>query len=84
MEAELTGWIIGWVVGGVVVVIVVALLLVLIVSARKIASQAGDILAALDDSRERTLGLWDVDDVNAHLDSIRSSTAAARRVLSGG
>jgi hypothetical protein len=80
----MTGWVIGWIMGGVVVAVVVALLLVLIMSARKIAGQAGDILTALDDSRERTLGLWEVDAVNAHLDSIRSVATTARRVLTGG
>jgi len=79
----MTAWVIGWVIGGVVVVIVVVLLLVLILSARKIAAQAGDILAALDSSRERTLGLWEVDAVNEHLDSIRSATATARKAVGG-
>jgi hypothetical protein len=81
---SMTGWIIGWTIGGVVVLVVVALLLILIVSARKIAAQAGDILVALDESRERTLGLWEVDSINSHLESIGSAAAAARRVLSGG
>ncbi len=79
-----TGWIIGWAIGAVVVVAVVALLLILIMKARKIGDQAANILAALDESRENTLALWEVDSVNRSLETTRSALRQARIAVAGG
>ncbi|MBW3667014.1 MAG: hypothetical protein KY394_05395 [Actinobacteria bacterium] len=78
-----TGWLIGYIIGGVVVILVVALLLILIFTARKIGDQADDIEAALATARDRTLALWEVEQVNARVGSIRDRLAAARQVLGG-
>ncbi len=80
----LTEWVIGYVIGVVVVVIVVVLATILILQARKIASQASDIIAALDEARENTAGLWEVDSVNRSLENTRDAARTARMVLSGG
>ncbi len=78
------GWIIGWAIGAVVVVAVVVLLLILIMQARKIGNQAANILAALDESRENTLALWEVDSVNRSLEATRSALRRARIAVAGG
>lgn len=80
----LTEWVVGYSIGLAVVVIVVVLATILILQARKIASQAIDILAALDEAREHTEGLWAVDTVNRSLESSRDAARTARMVLSGG
>ncbi|MFP5332604.1 MAG: hypothetical protein ACLGHX_09650 [Acidimicrobiia bacterium] len=76
-----TGWLVGYVVGVTVVVVVAALALTLIVQARKIGDQAGDILAALERSRDNTAPLWAVDTVNRALYRIRDAAVTARTVL---
>lgn len=80
----LTEWVIGYIIGIVVVVIVVVLATILIIQARKIASQAVDILSALDEARANTDGLWDVDAVNRSLENTLDAARTARMVLSGG
>ena len=79
-----TEWLIGYLIGGLVVLIVAVLAIILILQARKIGDQAMDILVALEEGRDNTRGLWDIDEVNRSLDSIRQSAREARVVLSGG
>ena len=79
-----TEWLIGYLIGGVVVLIVAALAIILILQARKIGDQALDILAALEEGRDNTKGLWDVDGVTRSLEPVRQSAREARIVLSGG
>ena len=79
-----TEWLIGYLIGGVVVLIVAVLAIILILQARKIGDQALDILAALEEGRDNTKGLWAVDGVNRSLESVRQSAREARIVLSGG
>lgn len=79
-----TGWLIGYIIGGAVVVIVAVLAITLILQARKIGAQAADILRALEAGRDNTAGLWEVDDVNRSLDTVRKSARSARLTLTGG
>ena len=79
-----TDWLIGYIIGIVVVIIVATLALTLIVQARKIGSQAEDILEALRQSRDHTEGLWAVDKVNRSLGEVRSAAREARLLASGG
>lgn len=79
-----TDWLIGYIIGVLVVVIVAALALTLIAQARKIGSQAQDILEALRHSRDHTEGLWEVDKVNRSLDEVRTAAREARLIAGGG
>lgn len=79
-----TDWVIGYIIGLVVVVIVVVMATILILQARRIAFQAADILVALDEARENTNGLWEVDAVNRSLENTREAARTARGVLGGG
>lgn len=79
-----TGWLIGYIIGGAVVVIVAVLALILIAQARRIGSQAGEILAALEAARDNTDGLWEVDTINRSLDDVRATARQARLTVSGG
>jgi len=76
-----SGWAIGFTIGLVVVVVVVVLLLLMIVGARRVATKAEDILAALLEARDNTYGLWAVADTNATADRIVDAATAAREAL---
>ena len=75
------GWIVGWTIGGVVVALVVALLLLLIRGASRAGVKAGNILRALEASRDNTAGLWSVDTTNKTARRITNAATAARQHL---
>jgi hypothetical protein len=78
-----TWWYVGWVIAGAVVLIAAALLLTIIFLGRRIVSQADDITAALDGTRQNTDPLWGVKQINLNLDRINRGLVAARRALGG-
>lgn len=63
-------WIVGWAAGGAVVLVASGLLLIIIALARRIAGQAGEIVAALDGARANTEALFDLASVNHSLEAI--------------
>ena len=77
----MTGWWIGWGIGAVVVVLVVALLLLMIRGAGRAVVKAGNVLAALEASRDNTAALWQVDDINRHVTRITRAATTARKHL---
>lgn len=72
------GWIVGWVIGGVVVALVVALLLLMIRGAHRAGVKAGNVLSALEASRDNTAALWSVDATNKTARRITKAATAAR------
>lgn len=76
-----TGWYVGFGIAAVVIVIVVVLVAVILRLARKISIQARDVTLALDECRNNTLALWDVQMVNDGVKDINRSAAAARHLL---
>ena len=76
-----TWWIVGYVIAGAVVLVAAALLLLIIALGRRIARQAGEIVAALDGARANTTALFDVVRVNHALDRITRGLAAVREGL---
>lgn len=78
-----TWWYVGWVIAGAVVLIAAVLLLTIIFLGRRIVSQADDITAALDGTRQNTDPLWGVKQINLNLDRINRGLAAARKALGG-
>lgn len=79
----MNGWLIGWAIGGLVVAIVVVLLLLMISGASRAGDKAEEILAALEEARANTAGLWKVADTNAAAARIVGAAATARRALAG-
>ena len=77
------GWIIGYIAGGAVVVVVAFVLIVMIAGARRAASKAEAILAALEDARDGTAALWALQDTKVTAGRIVAAAAAARRGLAG-
>ena len=81
----MTGWIVGWSVGLAAITVVVLLLTIMIVRASRVAATAEAIAAALDDSRDNTLGLWEVETTRSTVSRIvRAATAAREHLASQG
>lgn len=80
----MNGWILGYIIGAVVVVIVVAVLLLMIVGARRTAEKAEAILAGLNDVRDNTEGLWQVQATVSTAERIVAAAADARISLTPG
>lgn len=72
------GWIVGWTIGTIVVLALVALLLTMIRGASRAGVKAGNILEALERSRDNTAGLWSVDVTNKTARRITTAATAAR------
>lgn len=72
-------WMFGWVLGAIVVVVAASLILMIIFQARKIISQAGDIIDAIDGARESTNALYDVTKTNLAIEQITRGLANARQ-----
>jgi len=77
----LTGWYIGFSIAILVIAIVVILVASILVLARRIGTQAIAIEDSLDESRQRTLPLWNVANVNDELNQSVRRAATARSVL---
>lgn len=80
----MSGWIIGFIVGVVVVVVVVVVLLLMIRGARRTATKAEAILAALEEARDNSAALNKVAETNAQAERIVAGAANARIALGGG
>jgi hypothetical protein len=74
-------WTIGFAIAGAVVVVAAALLVTIIMLGRRIVSQAGSIIEALDATRENTNPLYDVPAVNHNIERITRGLRAAREGL---
>jgi hypothetical protein len=72
-EGDTTGWAIGYTVGIVVVLVVVALVVPILLLAKAIGRQAGDINASLGDSVRHT----------AALAQLRTTNDSATRIVAG-
>jgi len=75
------GWVLGWTIGLAVVAVVVILLVLLIVLASRAGAKAEAILVALQDARDNTEGMWQLDATNQVTDRIIASATAAREHL---
>lgn len=80
----MNGWILGYLIGAVVVLVVVAALLLMIRGARQTAEKAEAILAALNDARDGTAGLWRLGATVKTAERIAEAAADARRSLTPG
>lgn len=80
----MNGWVLGYLIGAVVVVIVVVVLLLMIAGARRTAEKAEAILAALNDARDGTQGLWQLGATVATAERIVAAAQDARISLTPG
>ncbi len=71
-------WTIGSLTGAAVVLVAAVLLLAAIALGRRIVGQAGDIMEALDATRENTNPMFDIAAVNHNLDRITRGLRTAR------
>lgn len=71
-------WVLGSSLGVVVVLIAAVLLVTIILLARRIGRTAGEIVVALDGTRENTNAMFDVAAVNHAIDRITRGLRAAR------
>jgi len=80
----MNGWIVGYLIGAVVVAVVALALLLMIRGARRTAERAEAVLAALNDARDGTAGLWKLGDTVATAERIVAAAADARASLTPG
>ncbi len=56
------GWIVGYAIGGIVVVVVAVVVLVIIALARRIANNAERITRTIEEARDATEALWQLEE----------------------
>jgi len=78
------GWILGLIIGAIVVVVVVVVLLAMIVGAQRTATKAEAIVGALQDARDGTAALRQVQTTVLTAERIVDAAAAAREALTAG
>ena len=77
------GWYIGIGVGFAVVVIVVILVAMILTQASRIGHQALDGIELMDEARESSLSVWDLQLMNVSVSSIWKAAESARTSLTG-
>ena len=80
---DYSGWYLGLGVGFTVVVVVVILVAMILVQASRIGHQALDGIELMDEARESSLSVWDLQVMNVSVSGIWKSMESAREALSG-
>lgn len=80
----MNGWVLGFAIGTVVVLVVVVVLLLMIRGAQRTAERAEAVLAALNDTRDGTDGLWQLAATVSTAERIVAAAADARLSLTPG
>ena len=83
IQEDYAGWYLGLGVGFTVVVVVVILVAMILIQASRIGHQALDGIELMDEARESSLSVWDLQLMNVSVSSIWKSAEAARHALSG-
>ncbi len=81
---DYTGWYIGIGVGFLVVIVVVIIVAIILLQAARIGRQALEGIDLMDEARETTLSVWDIQKINTSSTKIWRSAESARRVLTEG
>ena len=81
---DYTGWYVGLGVGFTVVVVVVIIVAIILLQAARIGRQAREGIQLMDETREATLVVWGLQEVNGSLSSIWRSAESARKILTEG
>lgn len=78
------GWLLGYAIGAGVVAVVVVALILMIIGARRTAEKAEGVLAALNDTRDGTAALWQLETTVVTAERIVAAAADARASLTPG
>jgi len=78
------GWYIGITIGFIIVVVVVILVGMILSQASRIGHQALDGIELMDEARDNSLPVWDLQLINGSITSIWRSAESARKVITGG
>jgi len=81
---DYTGWYVGLAVGFTVVVVVVIIVAIILLQAARIGRQAREGIQLMDETREATLSVWGLQQLNGSLSSIWRSAESARKILTEG
>ncbi len=79
-----TGWYVGLGIGFLIVVVVVILVGMILAQASRIGHQALDGIELMDEARDATLPVWDLQLINVSATSIWKAAERARKTISGG
>ncbi len=79
-----TGWYVGLVIGFLIVVVVVILVGMILSQAARIGHQALDGIELMDEARDASLPVWDLQVINVSVTSIWRAAENARKLLTGG
>ncbi len=82
-SADYTGWYIGLGIGFAVVVIVVVLVATILTLASRIGAQARAGIEKMDEARESTLAVWEIQKLNSSATAIWKAAERARLILEG-
>lgn len=78
---DYTGWYVGLAVGFTVVVVVVIIVAIILLQAARIGRQAREGIQLMDETREATLTVWGLQEINSSASSIWRSAESARKIL---
>ena len=79
-----TGWYIGLGIGFLIVTVVVILVGMILSQASRIGHQALDGIELMDEARDASLPVWDLQQINVSATGIWRSAEKARQLLTGG
>ena len=82
-SAEYVGWYVGLAIGFVIVSVVVVLVAMILTLASRIGSQARTGIESMDEAREATLPVWEIQRINSSTTSIWRAAESARKLLGG-
>lgn len=80
---DYTGWYIGLGIGFAVVVVVVILVATILTLASRIGAQARAGIEKMDEARESTLAVWEIQKLNSSATAIWKAAERARMILGG-
>jgi hypothetical protein len=81
---DYTGWYVGLGVGFTVVIVVVIIVAIILLQAARIGRQAREGIQLMDETREATLTVWGLQEINGSLTSVWRSAESARKILTEG
>ncbi len=82
-STEYLGWYVGLGIGFTIIVVVVVLVATILTYAARIGSQARGGIERMDDARETTLPVWEIQKINVSTTAIWRAAESARKLLGG-
>ncbi len=82
-STEYVGWYVGLGIGFLIVSVVVVLVALILSLAKRIGIQAKEGIDLMDEARETTLPVWEIQKINGSATAIWRAAESARRLLGG-